>query len=99
MLKKLIDKFIMKSERYLTLKNCLDNALKEAKISNENYKFILQEVDDRIKNITHLENILSNNKTTARRIIREVNKLIKRDEIVNAQKKIKELCNEIIKGE
>lgn len=99
MWKKLIDKLVMKSERYLTLKDCLDKALKEAKTTNESNDFILQEIEEKIDNINHLENLLSENKTIARRIIREVNKLIKRDEIVNAQKKIKELCNEIIKGE
>lgn len=43
--------------------------------------------------------MLSQDKTIARRIVRKVNGLIKREDSVQATKEIKALCNEIIKGE
>lgn len=71
MLKKLINKIIMSTKCYLSLRQ----------YSNE------------------LEETLNSNKTTARKIIRAVNSLLKKDELVTTKKQIKELCNEIIKGE
>ena len=71
MLKKIINKIIMGTRCYLSLK----------KYSNE------------------LEEKISMNKTTARKIVRAVNSLLKKDELVSTKKQIKALCNEIIKGE
>lgn len=109
MLKNLINKIIKGTKCYLELKQ----RLKEIEKENQEIKslFMIEYLEDTnskertyrsltlCKITQEYEKIISNNKTTARKIIREVNKLIKKDEIINAQKQIKALCNEIIKGE
>ena len=109
MFKKLINKIIMGTKCYLQLKQKLEDLEKENQdiknifmieyLENANTKERTYRSLTLCKITQEFEKIISNNKITARKIIREVNKLIKKDEIVNAQKQIKALCNEIIKGE
>lgn len=85
MLEKFINKIIQTSQCYLALRD------KANKLESD--------IDDYQEEIKRLNNIVLLNKTTARKIVRAVNSLIKKDEIVNTQKEIKALCNKIIKGE
>lgn len=92
MFKKLINKIIMGTKCYLALKQAFadlkhDNACLEDELSQTKISLDVA------------RECLKSNKTTARRIIRIVNGLIKREDSVQATKEIKALCNEIIKGE
>ena len=105
MLKKMINKIIMGTKCYIALKQ----RLKELEM--ENFTIVNRYDIETLTNIETGEKIyrcntilkltdkLAKNKTTARKIIKLVNSLLKKDEIVTTQKEIKALCNEIIKGE
>lgn len=109
MFKKLMNKIIMGTKCYLALRQKLQEVEKE----NQDIKtlFMIEYLENTktkertyrsltlLKITEELNNIISSNKTKARKIIREVNKLIKKEEIINTEKRIKALCNEIIKGE
>lgn len=84
MLKNLINKIIMGTKCYIALKDKFTKLEEDLNVYQET--------------IIDLQNIISGNKTKARKIVRAVNGLIKKDEIVNTQKEIKEICNQIIKG-
>ena len=85
MLRKLINKIIMGTKCY--------SMLKEKFRDNE---LLIESLTEELKKSS---DSVSKNKTTARKIIRVVNGLIKREDSVQATKEIKALCNEIIKGE
>lgn len=90
LLEKIINKIIMGTKCYIALKD------KIYELENERTKF-KDKFAQQAMDLIELNNIISKNKTTARKIVRAVNSLIKKDEIVNTQKQIKALCNEIIK--
>lgn len=105
MLKKLINKIIMETECYVLLKNRFKEVERE---KEEIVKYF--GIESLTDNITHkktyrstvlltitknLEEIITKDKKIARKIIRTVNSLLKKDESVH----IKALCNQIIKGE
>lgn len=85
MFKKIINKIIMATQCYLALKEKFSGQV-----------FIIEAQEQRIK---EQDVLIAKNKTTARKIVRTVNGLIKREDSINATKEIKALCNEIIKGE
>jgi hypothetical protein len=85
MFKKIINKIIMATQCYLALK--------------ERFSGLEFVVDAQAEKIKEQDVLIAKNKTTARKIVRTVNGLIKREDSINATKKIKALCNEIIKGE
>lgn len=65
-----------------------------------------REIEKLHKLLTQSDNVsnlyatqLAKNKKTARKIVRTVNGLIKREDSIQATKDIKALCNQIIKGE
>lgn len=109
MFKKLVNKIIMNTECYLKLRNRLEEVEEEntyfksyfgiESIVNKDTKEKIYRSTMLCKITRELEDTISKNKTTARKIIRAVNSLLKKNEIVNTQKEIKRLCNEIIKGE
>ena len=85
MFKKIWNEIIMGTKCYLMLKQDREKTIKQlGEVALENGR---------------LEKELAKNKTIARKIIRVVNSLLKREDSVNATKEIKALCNEIIKGE
>ena len=85
MFKKIIEKIVMTTKCYAELKNEFVKVCNDIQFCRE----IAEKYSAR----------LNANKTTARKIIRVVNGLIKREDSVAAAKEIKALCNEIIKGE
>lgn len=85
MLKKLINKIIMGTKCYILLK--------------ERCNVLEKENNDIRAYVQKLLEMLSQDKTIARRIVRRVNGLIKREDSVQATKEIKALCNQIFKGE
>ena len=103
MFKKIINKIIMGTRCYILLKERCNALETELVAIKETSKIQLCEQIERLKDkdfyIQHLLEMLSQDKTIARRIVRKVNGLIKREDSVQATKEIKVLCNEIIKGE
>lgn len=107
MLKKLFNKFITGSRCYLALKARLEELEKENEEMKKTFEIECL-IDQKTKKRTYrsivlctvakeLESIISENKTTARKIIRQLNANF--DKKNTSIKKIKSLCNEIIKGE
>lgn len=103
MFKKIINKIIMGTKCYMLLKERCNALEKENNDIREKTKIQLCEKIEILKDkdayIDYLLKALSQNKTIARRIVRRVNGLIKREDSVQATKEVKALCNEIIKGE
>lgn len=103
MFKKLINKIIMGTKCYILLKERCNALEKENSDIREKTKAQLCEKIEILKEkdgyVQKLLEMLSQDKTIARRIVRRVNGLIKREDSVQATKEIKALCNEIIKGE
>lgn len=103
MFKKIINKVIMGTKCYILLKERCSALEKENNDIREKTKAQLCEKIEFLKEkdayVQKLLEMLSQDKTIARRIVRKVNGLIKREDSVQATKEIKALCNEIIKGE
>lgn len=101
MLKKMINKIVMGTKCYIALKQRLNEL--EMEIFTIVNRYDIEILTDnttgektyRCNTINKLNDKLAKNKTTARKIVKLVNSLLKKDA---TQKEIKALCNEIIKG-
>lgn len=85
MLEKLIKKFVVGTKYYLALEDRVNK--------------LETDIDTFEEEIERLNVLIATNKTKARKIIRIVKGLIKREDSISTTKEIKALCNEIIKGE
>lgn len=95
----MFDKFIMNSKIYKSLKmryEKLTHKYNELQNQNMQQQGIISKRDLWLEKAS---DEIMKNKETAEKIITLTRKLIKRDEIMQVQEEIKNLCNEIIKGE
>ena len=95
----MFEKFIMNSKPYKALKNRYE-------LLNHNYNELLQLnkqqqaiISKRDMWLEKSSDEITKHKEIAEKIITSSRKLIRKDEIIQKQKEIQELCNEIIKGE